>query len=142
MPCQGMGTVVKSGQNLENAISCIRTRSTFDAKMKYINVRFIVPRLPLRAQCGINAEARFFQRKRRHRNVTPWVGWPYRSSSGIPAREVSRDATAASAAVPTTTFQSTSVIIAEAGSRATVVWAKVFAARIAAALPHLIQLRI
>ena len=73
--------------------------------------------------------------------MTPGRICPYRSSSGIPAREVSREATAASAAVPTTTFQSTSVIIADADSRATVVWVKVFAARIAAALPHLIQLR-
>lgn len=31
--------------------------------MKYINVRFIVPRLPLRARCGINAGHVYFKAK-------------------------------------------------------------------------------
>ena len=64
------------------------------------------------------------------------------SSSGIPAREVSREATAASAAVPRTVPQPTSVIIAEAGSMATAVWQNVLAARMPAALIQVVQLRI
>ena len=43
------------------------------------------------------------------------------SSSGMPAREVSKEATAASAAVLATTRQSTDSIVAAAGSRATAV---------------------
>ena len=64
------------------------------------------------------------------------------SSSGIPARDVSRDATAANAAVPRTVPHPTSVIIAEAGSMATAVWQNVLAARIPAALIQVFQLRI
>lgn len=68
-----------------------------------------------------------------------FVGGHPSSSSGIPAREVQTDATAASAAVPSTTFQSTSVIIAVAGSSATIVCAKVLPARIPAHFSHFCQ---
>ena len=64
------------------------------------------------------------------------------SSSGIPAREVRREATAAKAAVLATTRQSTDSMVAAAGSRATAVCAKVRRARIPAALNQIFQLRI
>ena len=61
------------------------------------------------------------------------------SSSGIPARLVSIEATPANAAVPNTASQPTSVIIALAGSIATAVWQNVFSARIPAAFIHFVQ---
>ena len=64
------------------------------------------------------------------------------SSSGMPAREVRREATAARAAVLATTRQSTDSMVAAAGSKATAVWAKVRIARTAAALNQSDQLRI
>ena len=61
------------------------------------------------------------------------------STSGRPAREVAREAIAAKAAVDRHTFQSTSVIIACAGKRATKVCAAVFTALMPAALNQSFQ---
>jgi len=61
------------------------------------------------------------------------------STSGSPARLVTMDATKASAAVPKTAFQSTSVISAVTGSIATMVWHPVLIALISAALIHVMR---
>lgn len=60
-------------------------------------------------------------------------------SSGIPANDVNSEETPASAAVPTTTFQSTAVIDAAAGSIANAVCATVLIALIPASFTHFFQ---
>ena len=65
--------------------------------------------------------------------------YSFLSSSGIPANDVNSEETPASAAVPTTTFQSTAVIVAAAGSIATAVCAMVLVALTPASFTHFFQ---
>lgn len=60
-------------------------------------------------------------------------------SSGIPANDVKSEETPASAAVPATTFQSTAVMDAAAGSIATAVCATVLIALVPASFNHFFQ---
>lgn len=61
------------------------------------------------------------------------------SNSGSPVNDVSIDPTAASAAVPMTTLQSTAAIVTPAGINATADWQKVLTALTPAAFAHNFQ---